>query len=267
MPGCDGKCNLCMEGHLESPEHAFMTCPATRQAWTQFNLLRQEADLPRRFTTWIELLTGLNSDDATSTPQQADPIPEEETDIKMTVEMPWDILRLSIIWCLWCSKCAHNLRDQEFHLGVSLFRAWQLTVQAWLGAYKAMVRHMKPPLSDRAQAKIAKFTKVWTHGQIFCKNEGGLKWQMAPHPSFLSRDLANSLRRCPTIPPDDDSQDTHSSSRSVSLTSQERDATRRGEAIGDDLLWEIMEPLRRTVKRRKTLTFQMSCNRRRTCRN
>lgn len=91
----------------------------------------------------------------------------------------------------------------------------------WMGAYKAMMSFMKPLLSEKAQAKITNFSKVWTHREIFCKNEGGLKWQMAADPLFLSRDLANSLRRCPTLPPDEDSQPppSQSTTRSVSLTS------------------------------------------------
>ena len=244
MPG-DGKCNLCQEGLLESPQHTFMTCTATRQAWHQFRSLRQEAGLAVGFSSWHEILTGLSPPSRSAEPIQDDPIPEENEGIKMTVEKPWDILRMSIIWCIWCSKCAHDLRDQDFHLGVALFRAWQLTVQSGLGAYKAMIRYMKPPLSERAQAKIANFTKVWTHGGIFCKNEGGLKWQMAPNPLFLSRELANACRRCPPIPSDDDSGSDPSSSggESGSLTSLEREAARRAEAVGDELLREIMDHL------------------------
>lgn len=246
MP-CDGLCNLCRDNLLETPEHSFMTCKASKQAWTQFRLLRQAADLPGAFDSWLEILSGLRPP---STPvQQDDSIPEDKSEVKMTIEKPWDILRLSIIWCIWCSKCAHDLRDQEFHLGTTLFRAWQLTVQAGMGAYRAMIRYMKPPLSERSQAKIANFTKVWTHGQIFCRNERGLKWQMAPHPIFLSRDLANSLRQCPTVPPDDSqSQQSPTQSRSASLSSQERNAALRAEAIGDELLRDIMDHIRADIE-------------------
>lgn len=116
-----------------------------------------------------------------------------------------------------------------------------------MGAYKAMVRFMKQPLSEKVVQKIASFTKVSrTHQGILCKNEGGLRWKMAPHPTFLTRALANSLRRFREPPPDGDSPST--SHVLCLLLTHRKDRQRRAHQIGDELLRQIIEDLRANIE-------------------
>lgn len=56
-------------------------------------------------------------------------------------ETPWELLRCSLIWFLWCEKVEFDFGKGEFHVGVALFRAWQATVQAGMGAWQEMNKY------------------------------------------------------------------------------------------------------------------------------
>lgn len=47
-------------------------------------------------------------------------------------ETPWEILRSCLIWFIKCQKVAFDLRDEEFHIGVTLFVCGKLQFRyAW----------------------------------------------------------------------------------------------------------------------------------------
>lgn len=56
-------------------------------------------------------------------------------------ETPWEILGSCLIWFIWCQKVAFDLRDRDFYIGIALFRAWQMTVQAGMGAWYEMTKY------------------------------------------------------------------------------------------------------------------------------
>lgn len=43
-----------------------------------------------------------------------------------------------LIWFLWCQKCTYDLRNEPFYIGIALYRAWQSTVQAGMGAWQTL---------------------------------------------------------------------------------------------------------------------------------
>ncbi|KAG0573469.1 hypothetical protein KC19_VG181100 [Ceratodon purpureus] len=163
-----GVCNMCSTGASETLEHFFMECPAVSEVWDRFRFLRA----------------------LVAAEASADSVPARIDNIKT----PWNILRVSLVWCLWCQKCGHDLRGGNFHIGVALFRAWQLTIQSGMGAWRELQNHISEPKTRRQMEKEAAFIKIWTHKGVFCKSDGRLKWQMAPHHQFLPKDLANLYR-------------------------------------------------------------------------
>lgn len=73
------------------------------------------------------------------------------------MKTPWDIIKSSL-WFIWCQKCKHDLREEHFHLGITLFRSWQTIVQASMIAWKELHRFKK---SDRKQKEeVGKFKKI-----------------------------------------------------------------------------------------------------------
>jgi hypothetical protein len=54
---------------------------------------------------------------------------------------PWDILRFSLLWFVWCQKCKRDFKKGQFHLGVALFQAWQTIIQAGMATWKELHKH------------------------------------------------------------------------------------------------------------------------------
>ena len=102
---------------------------------------------------------------------------------------------MSLIWNLWCQKCAFDLRDGEFQVGFALFRAWQMTVQAGMGAWQLLTQAKAGPKSRNQIEREAAFISTWSFGNIFCKTANGIHWQLVPHNEFLTRDMANRYSR------------------------------------------------------------------------
>jgi hypothetical protein len=64
---------------------------------------------------WHEILTGMQPPTGPlPTYVRNEPILKEGATPKNTTEKPWDILRMAIIWCIWCQKCGYDLRGEEF---------------------------------------------------------------------------------------------------------------------------------------------------------
>lgn len=124
-----GICNLCSLGALETPEHTFFSCPAVEGVWEKVRCIRALANLPTRITSWWEALTGIYDPPGQhgGATLLRDPTPtclSNDKALPRTIdETPWEVLRCSLIWFLWCEKTTYDLRDGEFHVGVALFRA------------------------------------------------------------------------------------------------------------------------------------------------
>jgi hypothetical protein len=92
--------------------------------------MRQIAGLQSRITNWWEALSGIYDPPGqpghtvtyhTQTPMTQ--LQEQTPDPTIVNEKPWEVLRLCLIWYLWCQKCEFDLRNGDFHVGVALFRA------------------------------------------------------------------------------------------------------------------------------------------------
>jgi hypothetical protein len=47
---------------------------------------------------------------------------------------PWDIIRCALLWYIWCQHCEHDLRRGTFHIGIILYKSWQVIVQVGMAA-------------------------------------------------------------------------------------------------------------------------------------
>jgi hypothetical protein len=168
----------------------------------RYDNLRRSVGLPAPNTSWHSKLTGLERPNTQLAGRPDIDIDELRRPPPETSEKPWEILRMAIIWSLWCQKCEHDLREGQFHIGIALFQSWQLTVQSGMGAWRELIRYAKEPKSKKQQQREADFKTIWAARGIFCTLQGSqIKWKMAPGPVFLSRDLANLYRSLRGIQP------------------------------------------------------------------
>ncbi|KAG0597473.1 hypothetical protein M758_UG341900 [Ceratodon purpureus] len=196
--GSDGICNLCHTRGLETLCHTFSSCISVREVWTRYWELREKAGMPSILMSWFEILTRL--DKPLGQPNQIPPapIPDAGNYYTDTVGKPWDILRVCIIWSIWCVKCGHDLRDKKFHLDLAIFKAWQLTVQSVMGAWRELLKYAKHPKSEKQRGRENHFKTIWSNGGVFLKLKGDkLHWKIVPNMHFLPKNLANKLRNLP----------------------------------------------------------------------
>lgn len=59
---------------------------------------------------------------------------------------------------------------------MALFWAWQLTMQAGMGAWKDLQSVVEDPKSKKQLEKEANFISIWSHEGVFYKYENRLKW-------------------------------------------------------------------------------------------
>lgn len=214
-----GECNLCSQGALETPEHSFFSCPSVSGVWEKVRRMRKLAMLPARIDSWWAALTGIydpwgSVDHSTRPPTLATlvslgGVAQSNTHRITTIpastgaqvppqkidETLWEVLQCCLIWFLWCKKVAFDLWDGDFHIGVALFRAWQTTVQAGMGAWMDLTKYSSQQKSEQQMLREKAFLKTWSHGNLFCSIEKGLHWNLAPHRDFLPRDLANRYKQ------------------------------------------------------------------------
>jgi hypothetical protein len=101
-------------------------------------------------------------------------------------EKPWEILRLCLIWYLWCQKCEYDVRNGDFHIGVALFHAWQTIVQTAMEAWYDLTKYNsdKPKLAKQRK-KEKEFIDMWSYRGIFCRTDNTrIRWQIVPHANF-----------------------------------------------------------------------------------
>jgi hypothetical protein len=99
------------------------------------------------------------------------------------------ILRSSLLWFIWCQKCKHDCKEGHFHLGITLFRFWQTTIQTCMAAWKELHRFKR---SDRKQEElVANLKKLWTQGGLLCRDSSRLQWQIVSNNYYLPGHMAN----------------------------------------------------------------------------
>ena len=64
-------------------------------------------------------------------------------DFKVTLETPWDILRAQLLWAIWCQRVEIAFREDNFHLGAILWKAWRNIIYCAMEAYKELFRHVR----------------------------------------------------------------------------------------------------------------------------
>jgi hypothetical protein len=185
--GLPNACQLCEEHARETLQHAFQECPEVCHVWDLFRTTRLKAGLAPAFHTWKEISRGL----LTEPPGLH--IEEElrwdtATAFTLTIETPWDILRANTLWAIWCQRVELAFRNEQFHLGVVLWKAWRNTIYCGMEAYKELFRHKRN--EEKRQETISCFQTIWTKENIFGRLQGDkIKWNLTPHQSFFPKEL------------------------------------------------------------------------------
>lgn len=133
--GLPNNCQLCPEQARETLQHAFQDCPEVCRVWDLFRNTRLKAGLAPAFYTWKEISRGLMS---------KTPGPRIEEDLKwdaaaaftLNIDTPWDLLRANTLWAIWCQRVELAFRNEQFHLGVVLVKAWRSTILCGMEAYR-----------------------------------------------------------------------------------------------------------------------------------
>jgi hypothetical protein len=107
-------------------------------------------------------------------------------------DTPWNIIKHALIWYTWCQHCEHDLQDGIFHIGIALYKSWQVTVQVGMSVWTELQRFR----SKRSLKKHSEMERIlldiWCQGGLFCSNDGGKpQWKPAPHLSYLTQDYSN----------------------------------------------------------------------------
>lgn len=133
--GLPNNCQLYPEQARETLQHAFQDCPEVCRVWDLFRNTRLKAGLAPAFYTWKEISRGLMS---------KTPGPRIEEDLKwdaaaaftLNIDTPWDLLRANTLWAIWCQRVELAFRNEQFHLGVVLVKAWRSTILCGMEAYR-----------------------------------------------------------------------------------------------------------------------------------
>jgi hypothetical protein len=162
--------------------------------------MREIVGLPPRLQNWWEILSGVydppgQPGQAVTYPPQSS-FPVNNTQMGNPIdERPWEILRACLLWFLWCQKCEFDLRNGDFHIRVALYLAWQQTIQIGMGQWYELTKYNGDrEKSNKQQQKEEEFLVTWSYGGVFCSTDRDIRWHIAPHREFLSRDLANRYR-------------------------------------------------------------------------
>ena len=93
-----------------------------------------------------------------------------------------------MLWAIWCQRVEIAFREDNFHLGAILWKAWRNTIYCAIEAYKELFRHARN--EEKRRELIFCFHKVWTQTEIFGRmRRADLKWNLTPHAEFLPTDL------------------------------------------------------------------------------
>ena len=117
----------------------FFTCPSFKYAWDAFNRLRRHFSLST-LSTWEEVKTEI-------LPQPHQILFQEEIEWNtkssfiLTKEIPWELLRSSLLRNIWVAKTQKEMGDEPFHLGSILFKSWQLIIQMSVATWKDIFQH------------------------------------------------------------------------------------------------------------------------------
>lgn len=194
--GQDGVCTLCQGGVMQTTAHALFDCPGVTIAWTLLRRIRSIAGAAPSFLTWESVLYGHLGRPCPAGREQAadDTIWKTAKPCVINQETPWLIIRSALLWSLWCQHCEYDLRSGLFHVGVAIFRSWQITVQVGMGAWRELQRYKRKRASEAHATMEQRFMEIWTVGDLFCSDRGGTPaWHPAPSPEYLPRDYSDWL--------------------------------------------------------------------------
>lgn len=264
--GHTGLCNLCGEGQLQTPEHAFFGCVAIQPIWVKVRELFSGISGAPMISSWELALYG-NLGHPRIDDMAEDVLWESGTHCTISARTLWDTFRMALIWFMWCQYVQYDLKNGDFHIGVIMFRAWQLTTQIGMAAWRQLQK-FKRKRNPQKHAEMERILlNIWGQGGVFCTTDGrSPKWRLLPLPTFLPRELASRLRstsvpvRIPGVP-GYVSQPPESSDRveSMSSSSNEEESSRcdrnlsqsiidrQAEQIADKILENILLQLDREV--------------------
>ncbi|KAG0595718.1 hypothetical protein M758_UG191600 [Ceratodon purpureus] len=120
--GWESTCRVCRAPEVETAEHALMRCPTVAPAWQYYADLRGEAHLPNDCTSWHRTLYGSLLPPGGNSIQHDQPW-GNASNIRISPNTAWDILRVNLLWNLLVQKCGHELNDTSFSLGKALYHA------------------------------------------------------------------------------------------------------------------------------------------------
>lgn len=193
--GQSGTCTLCNLQVLQTSEHALFACQSVTEAWSRLRHINTLAQRPPGLARWEDALYG---DLGRPLPPGRQGSTEEEhlweggKSCRISKETPFYIIRCGMIWYIWCQHTEHDLHSGIFHLGVAIYRAWQMTVQVGMAAWAELQKYKRKrnPLKHAAMEDL--FLQIWTQGQLFCTApDGRPRWKPTPHPEFFAENLAN----------------------------------------------------------------------------
>jgi hypothetical protein len=92
---------------------------------------------------WPNILFGTLQAPKTQTIQEDEPYGSAKCRVSSSI--PWDILRVALLWNIWVQKCDEELNGNQFSLGKVLFYAWQTTIHVGMEVWVDIYHHGQTP--------------------------------------------------------------------------------------------------------------------------
>jgi hypothetical protein len=120
--GWEGHRRLCNDCPFETAEHGLMRCNVVTHAWNRYAAVRASMGLPNDCADWKGIMLGplyrlglhtIQDDEAWGSGQS----------YLVSINIAWDILRITLLWNIWVQKCNEEMNDNAFHTEKALYYA------------------------------------------------------------------------------------------------------------------------------------------------
>ncbi len=175
-------CKVCTEEVPESPQHCFLECPLTKQAWEAFYYIWQKWGAPNDITiSWPFVMLG-----EVVFEREDDPPGVQGYHVRgfFYIRQPLDILRNFILYFLWSERCRKHFNNQYSSRKI-LQQAWVATIEVGMATWKA-INSLRSTWDPSIQARIEQaFRAEWCHLSIFGDDCATIVWRFLPLLYFL----------------------------------------------------------------------------------
>ena len=143
-------------GILETLKHCLKKCKFMWRIWWQMESIREELLLnPRLF--WHETLTSV--------------IPRRKRHQsyrhnKTVLNIAWDMLRVAILWHIWCAQSMAVFRKKIFNVVEVCLLAWRNTIYAGMESHSRLLSTINSYCSERYSTLCSQFNLIGVNNKF-----------------------------------------------------------------------------------------------------